>query len=477
MVRRRPIAFTSALVTTLFTLVFVTASQLANAGPCLTLVARHTTEQVRSQVERENPLLDEAAVNIVDRQFTALNVLAKPGRAHISGSLQGRAVEKVRSYGNRQENAEIKEILSRREAVVVERDALELILDSFRSGGDAGLRREVIASLREHPASDMRTVELLLANARGHRALYEGEPRDANSAIIEISGRIKVLPQVYVTRRPFLSVQGKPSVINQLTEAKLVEAKRGQTGSANSTYFVKFELPGGKIVRGVFKPMQGQTRYDYANATSVQFTREVQTYDFFMEYFQHPRIVVPETREVIFADAAGQLGVGSLQLFLEGFKTANEFYGGNDGKPVPPGSSRYLEVWDRQRRDGRWREIGEWIATFDYIIGNNDRFQNSQHTWGNPNNVMVKVENNELIAGLIDSAVGRPLLPYGEFAGNNIPNPRNFSQGLIDAVIRADKERAAIAERYKGVLPKEGIDDMLNRLAEVRRRIRDTVGK
>jgi hypothetical protein len=281
----------------LFVLLFFVASQLAIAGPCQTLVSRHTTEQVRSQVERENPLLDAAAIDLIDRQFSALNVLAKPGRSQISGSLQGRAAEKVRSYGNRPENAQLREILGKRDSQATERDALELILESFRSGGDTGLRREVITALRSHPAADMRTVELLLANARGHRPLYEGEPRDANSAIIEIAGRIKPLPKIYVTRRPFISLLGKPSIINQLTDAKLVEAKRGQTGSANSTYFVKFELPDGTFVRGVFKPMQGQTRYDNTNANTVQFTREIQTYDFFTEYFQHPRIVVPETRQ------------------------------------------------------------------------------------------------------------------------------------------------------------------------------------
>jgi hypothetical protein len=326
----------------------------------------------------------------------------------------------------------------------------------------------------------MRSAELLLPSIRGVETLYPAEPVDANAAVIRITDRGRGrLPVAYVTARRYRQRFGHENVINLLPSSALTNLRAIGDGNVNVTLFLEFRLPDGRRVKGVFKPFFGQNGYGRAVPDLVSFTREIQASDFYYEFFQHPRIIFPETRELIVTTVDRSYGVGSFQLFLEGFRTVNEMYGGHDGRPVPPASPRYIEVWDRQRLDPRWSDVGPWIAVYDYLLGNTDRFQNSRRTWGNPNNIMVRELDGgrSLEIGLIDTGNGRRIRPDGEFGLRDIPDPRTYSPQLIEAVTRADTEINRIRDSYGKVLSTNGVDDLATRIQQVRQKIRSDLGR
>ncbi len=427
-------------------------------------------------------LLVEDAILIPNRQSAALNVVLRSGRLPADSVLQREIEDKRRQIHTPPDDAF--------EGLGPElryQRSLELILRTFDNqfGSDLALREAVIQELAKSPHSDASTIALLSRIARGIDAKRPEETRMANEAILKIAQRGN-LPDIQplVTR----GVNGgrPPVELQALAGAKIKEIKKlGEgTSGVNGTYIITFE--NGR--KAIFKPAQGEEFYNRPNPTEyvsqMSFTREPDAARFFRGYFQKASVIdtptgpvkfhVPEAMEVVLnaslPDGNGRKGgVGSLQLFEEGYQTLNEAYGPYEGKPKVTEWQKFDEVWRRAARDPNWRMIASWTQTFDYANGNFDRLPNSLFNAGNPNNLMVKRDKAGNITDvlLIDNAKGR-------FTGSgftmadprNVPDPNSMPEPLRKALQTFDTEQYHAQNR--DLMPDDSTKDVQRRMDELR---------
>lgn len=343
--------------------------------------------------------------------------------------------------------------------------AMGRILATFSSDVDQALRGSVIdyaATLAPKMA-----IDTLWGTARGVGARHRGEVKWANEKIMALQwANQNSLPNIYISAENRHQLQNTGIDAKSAFNSHVVSVEPMNEGKGMSeTFIIRFE--NGK--RAIFKPLWGENSYNKPNAhlNRIGFSREAQAFLFYQRYFKTDGIHLPLTVEAAVHFNGRHFGVGSLQEFAEGYDTL--------AKKYTPWGYQYDwqnlgPIWAKQREDGRWDGLAPWVQTFDYIIGNVDRFPHDKAPTGNPNNILVK-ENGYggLEVGLIDNAKGRgyPLsLDY-------IPPAQAIPLGLRDWIKSFNDEKIdQIRRDFAYQLPRDAVEDMVQRIRNVQNHIR-----
>lgn len=366
-------------------------------------------------------------------------------------------------------------LLDERPSGVIELDPLKSenaaaatghLLSTFVSEEDRRFRKRLLSFTLTLPPK--LAIDALWGTARGVGALSRKEVRKANEKIIAVQmNNQESLPQIYISAEIQHRLKKTGIDISNRFNSRLIGVEpMGEGKGLSESFIVRFE--NGK--RAIFKPLWGEHSYskDSANLNRIGFSRESQAYLFYEKYFKRDGIHLPFIVEATLHFNGRHFGVGSLQEFEEGYQTLAEKY-------KPKGyqfSWKNLEpVWSSQRRDDRWRSLAPWIQTFDYLIGNVDRFPHGRAPTGNPNNLLVReTRTGGLEVALIDNAKGRGYPTPLEY----LPPAHTIPLELRKVIKTFDNTKMdEIRRDFAFQIPHNAIEDVIQRIRRVQNYLKE----
>lgn len=347
--------------------------------------------------------------------------------------------------------------------------AMGRILSTFSDhANDGALRSNLVRFTVSDVLPPTAAIDALWDTTRGVGSLDRAEIKWANEKIIELQLKhSNEVPNLYISAENRALAERLGIPVEKHFSSPITSVYQMTDGAGISQTFIVHFANGKKAI---FKPFWGENSYNKPEAhfNRIGFNREAQAYFFYQKYFKHDSIKLPVTVEAALHFNGRHFGVGSLQVFEEGYETLTKKY-----NPYPGywfDWNNLGPVWSKQREDSRWGYYAPWIQTFDYVLGNVDRFPHEKARTGNPNNIMVKENGNGgLKIALIDNAKGRgyPLsLDYIPPAHDIPADLRERIKGMNDGTF------AEIRRDFAFQLPADAVEDVIQRIRNVQNHIR-----
>jgi len=345
--------------------------------------------------------------------------------------------------------------------------ALQVLLRSFSNQqSDSALHLAVLNFIEKSNLPVSSKLEALLPIVRGNGAWSREEVKRANELITQLQWKHAsdvpdlMIPKEYKTLENFFDI--KPEAF---TESPITDIKRMGDGSGiNETYVINFQNGN----RAIFKPLYGENSFPKMDSplSSINFIREANAHLLYKKYFSHPKITVPITIEAFLNHNGKSYGIGSIQMFKAGYNTVSAKY---DTEPFS--WNNVHRIWERQRADLRWSYYAPWVQTFDYILGNVDRFPHHKAPNGNPNNLLVQEDlDGGLKVALIDNAKGRGYrIPL-----DYLPNAKDIPQDLRERIKSiGNTELNEMRYIFGWQLSDAAIEDIISRIKLVQQHIQN----
>lgn len=338
-------------------------------------------------------------------------------------------------------------------------DHVQFVIDHYGNSNHSTLRSELISSLAYVPgglvdyASSMR---ILTGYARGFKTVEFSEPKLANEAIRTLQERVGQDP----LRLPEgVAIESHSPAVRMLFEPiRNVEVfnPSGTHGNVNGVFIVSFASG----LRAVFKPADGELYYGHKHSNWIHFKNEANAFHIFetlreqlpREIARDPGVFVPASIEAAVSFEGRHYGIGSLQLFAEGYETL---------KTVKERDSAYFDRLNSHPDMAVARMM-------KVILGDYDSFPHRGSPNGNLGNIMARDFGNRLRIALIDNGVGRVDGVEGSYYQvNEAPVKEHIPTAWRQAIKKIDTQR--LRDRYiqRRLLNPGGLDNMIGRIRQL----------
>lgn len=337
-----------------------------------------------------------------------------------------------------------------------------------------GDRLEAMRRLANNKEATAAAIDTLLPYARGVSGESSEEMQASVQAIDAISYRIGSYPVRFPSKVPRTDDQ-------DIIAHEPIRSIEYQGGGNSASYAVLFE--NGR--RGLFKDRKGEFNYRFGPVQSdfVCFNRETCAPSIVERFLGNKKsrstgqstIILPSIGTVVLKREDHAYGVGSLQLYVDGFTDVESL------------NHRNPSLWEQIRHKPEWGSIQTRIQIIDFILGNHDRLPLEINYRMDSKNFMIKIEgvdvdspdashqlanipHPKISVALIDNAMGRPGI--GQFDINSFghfPVRDNIPADLNQSIMHFDE--AAFRAEYVHVLPQRGIDDLIGRVHAAQNRI------